>query len=57
MCLFVALRSLEKPGHVRNCGIRRLEIALLQLLAYHTPGLHGRDVDQPRNLAKSVAVE
>jgi glutamine---fructose-6-phosphate transaminase (isomerizing) len=29
----------------------------LQLLAYHTAVLHGRDVDQPRNLAKSVTVE
>jgi glucosamine--fructose-6-phosphate aminotransferase (isomerizing) len=29
----------------------------LQLLAYHVAVLHGRDVDQPRNLAKSVTVE
>ena len=29
----------------------------LQLLAYHTACLLGRDVDQPRNLAKSVTVE
>jgi glucosamine--fructose-6-phosphate aminotransferase (isomerizing) len=30
---------------------------LLQLLAYHTAVLRGCDVDQPRNLAKSVTVE
>src|SRR6266498_2293594 len=29
----------------------------LQLLAYHIAKLRGRDVDQPRNLAKSVTVE
>ncbi len=29
----------------------------LQLLAYHTASLLGHDVDQPRNLAKSVTVE
>jgi len=29
----------------------------LQLLAYHTADLRGTDVDQPRNLAKSVTVE
>jgi len=30
---------------------------LLQLLAYHTAGALGRDVAQPRHLAKSVTVE
>jgi glucosamine--fructose-6-phosphate aminotransferase (isomerizing) len=29
----------------------------LQLLAYHVADLRGNDVDQPRNLAKSVTVE
>jgi glutamine---fructose-6-phosphate transaminase (isomerizing) len=29
----------------------------LQLLAYHTALILGTDVDQPRNLAKSVTVE
>ncbi len=29
----------------------------LQLLAYHIAVLRGCDVDQPRNLAKSVTVE
>jgi len=31
--------------------------APLQLLAYHVADLRGTDVDQPRNLAKSVSVE
>ncbi len=29
----------------------------VQLLAYHTACVKGTDVDQPRNLAKSVTVE
>jgi glucosamine--fructose-6-phosphate aminotransferase (isomerizing) len=29
----------------------------VQLLAYHTAVAKGTDVDQPRNLAKSVTVE
>ena len=29
----------------------------VQLLAYHTAVLKGTDIDQPRNLAKSVTVE
>jgi glucosamine--fructose-6-phosphate aminotransferase (isomerizing) len=31
--------------------------APLQLFAYHHARLRGLDVDQPRNLAKSVTVE
>ena len=42
-------------------GIRQLAPLLfsvpLQLLAYHVAVLKGTDVDQPRNLAKSVTVE
>ena len=34
-----------------------LEIVPLQLLAYHMAVQRGCDVDQPRNLAKSVTVE
>jgi glucosamine--fructose-6-phosphate aminotransferase (isomerizing) len=34
-----------------------LEIVPLQLLAYHIAVRRGCDVDQPRNLAKSVTVE
>ncbi|MCC7383580.1 MAG: glutamine--fructose-6-phosphate transaminase (isomerizing) [Deltaproteobacteria bacterium] len=34
-----------------------LTVIPLQLLAYHVADLNGTDVDQPRNLAKSVTVE
>jgi len=34
-----------------------LVTVLLQFLAYHVATLKGTDVDQPRNLAKSVTVE
>ena len=34
-----------------------VNIIPLQLLAYHIADLRGCDVDQPRNLAKSVTVE
>ena len=31
--------------------------AMVQMLAYHTAVIMGKDADQPRNLAKSVTVE
>ena len=34
-----------------------LAVVPLQLIAYYTSVLRGNDVDQPRNLAKSVTVE
>jgi len=34
-----------------------LNVIPLQLLAYHIAKIRGCDVDQPRNLAKSVTVE
>lgn len=34
-----------------------VHVVYLQLLSYHTAVLKGTDVDQPRNLAKSVTVE
>ena len=34
-----------------------LAVVPLQLLAYHIAVKLGRDVDKPRNLAKSVVVE
>ena len=34
-----------------------LYVVTLQLVAYHIAVLRGCDVDQPRNLAKSVTVE
>ena len=47
--------------NVPTDGIRRLTPVLftvpLQLLAYHVAAIRGTDVDQPRNLAKSVTVE
>jgi glucosamine--fructose-6-phosphate aminotransferase (isomerizing) len=40
-----------------ECFYPLLMVLPLQLLAYHCAVLLGRDVDQPRNLAKSVTVE
>ena len=34
-----------------------LSVIPLQLLAYHVARLRGCEIDQPRNLAKSVTVE
>ncbi|MFA5141220.1 MAG: glutamine--fructose-6-phosphate transaminase (isomerizing) [Elusimicrobiota bacterium] len=34
-----------------------LAVIPLQLFAYYTADLHGREIDKPRNLAKSVTVE
>jgi glucosamine--fructose-6-phosphate aminotransferase (isomerizing) len=34
-----------------------LSVIPLQLLAYHIAAIRGCDIDQPRNLAKSVTVE
>jgi glucosamine--fructose-6-phosphate aminotransferase (isomerizing) len=34
-----------------------LEVVILQLFSYHVATELGRDVDKPRNLAKSVTVE
>lgn len=47
ICLPIALTSLAPVAY----------IVPLQLLAYHTAVIRGTDVDQPRNLAKSVTVE
>ncbi len=40
-----------------ECFVPLLSIIPLQLLAYHIAIVKGRNVDQPRNLAKSVTVE
>ncbi len=60
-------RTLEEMTDIVDVGIAvpRLSSLLatplyamvLQLIAYHTALLRGTDVDQPRNLAKSVTVE
>jgi len=46
-----------KVPHTIPCLLPILTTVPLQLLAYHTAVLRGADVDQPRNLAKSVTVE
>ncbi|MEO8684719.1 MAG: SIS domain-containing protein, partial [Devosia sp.] len=43
--------------HVSNFVAPILATIPVQLLAYHTAVFMGTDVDQPRNLAKSVTVE
>ena len=40
-----------------RCCSRCVAVVPLQLLAYHIARLRGEDVDQPRNLAKTVTVE
>lgn len=57
-------RILEEPHDVRlevpltdELWLPFLMVLPLQLLAYHVALRAGRDVDQPRNLAKSVTVE
>jgi glucosamine--fructose-6-phosphate aminotransferase (isomerizing) len=42
---------------IADCLLPVLMIVPLQLLAYHIAVMRGCDVDQPRNLAKSVTVE
>jgi glutamine---fructose-6-phosphate transaminase (isomerizing) len=63
----VAVTSAELPASLADavirvpCGEPELEPLLfnvpLQLLAYHIAAKLGRDIDKPRNLAKSVTVE
>jgi glutamine---fructose-6-phosphate transaminase (isomerizing) len=48
---------IEMPKHVTYVQAPVVYTIPLQLLAYHTAILRGTDVDQPRNLAKSVTVE
>ena len=45
------------PGTTHELLLPILEVVPLQLLAYHIAVRRGCDVDQPRNLAKSVTVE
>jgi glutamine---fructose-6-phosphate transaminase (isomerizing) len=45
------------PRHVTYFQAPVVYTIPLQLLAYHVAILKGTDVDQPRNLAKSVTVE
>ena len=48
----------EKPRETTQPPrLDRVKTSPLQLLSYHVAILKGTDVDQPRNLAKSVTVE
>ena len=53
-CELMALIKVPKVHEFTNALIYAIPI---QLLAYHTAVFMGTDVDQPRNLAKSVTVE
>ena len=48
---------IQMPRHVSYLQAPAVYTVPLQLLAYHCAILRGTDVDQPRNLAKSVTVE
>ena len=49
-------RLITVPATV-DCLQTVVNVVPLQLLAYHLAVLRGHNVDQPRNLAKSVTVE
>jgi glucosamine--fructose-6-phosphate aminotransferase (isomerizing) len=51
------IQILRMPAHVNPIQEPLLYTVPLQLLAYHAAVLKGTDIDQPRNLAKSVTVE
>ncbi len=51
------VRILRMPAHVQPIQEPLLYTVPLQLLAYHVAVLRGTDLDQPRNLAKTVTVE
>ena len=51
------VQIIRMPAHVQPIQEPLLYTVPLQLLAYHAAVLKGTDVDQPRNLAKSVTVE
>jgi glucosamine--fructose-6-phosphate aminotransferase (isomerizing) len=54
--MLVAADVIEIPP-VENEVVPLLSVIPLQLLSYHMADLKGTDVDQPRNLAKTVTVE
>ncbi len=51
------IHLLRMPAHIEDFQAPILYTIPLQLLSYHVAVLKGTDVDQPRNLAKSVTVE
>ncbi|ERM98196.1 glutamine--fructose-6-phosphate aminotransferase [isomerizing] 2 isoform X1 [Amborella trichopoda] len=56
VCPSGSCRVIEVP-QVEDCLQPVINIIPLQLLAYHLTVLRGYDVDQPRNLAKSVTTQ
>ena len=54
---FPGVNVIQMPRHVHPFQAPAVYTIPLQLLAYHVAILRGTDVDQPRNLAKSVTVE
>jgi len=59
--LYVIGEGEEHMLRMPPCGHQVIEpmiyTIVVQLLAYHVAVMNGTDVDQPRNLAKSVTVE
>ena len=53
----VGIHTMRMPTLIQDFQAPILYTVPLQLLAYHVAVLKGTDVDQPRNLAKSVTVE
>ncbi|HSD71049.1 MAG TPA: glutamine--fructose-6-phosphate transaminase (isomerizing) [Woeseiaceae bacterium] len=53
----VGIHTTRMPAQIQDFQAPILYTIPLQLLAYHVAVLKGTDVDQPRNLAKSVTVE
>ena len=53
----VGIHTMRMPALIQDFQAPILYTIPLQLLAYHVAVLKGTDIDQPRNLAKSVTVE
>jgi glucosamine--fructose-6-phosphate aminotransferase (isomerizing) len=53
----IGMHTMRMPALIQDFQAPILYTIPLQLLAYHVAVLRGTDVDQPRNLAKSVTVE
>ena len=53
----IGIHTMRMPASIQDFQAPILYTIPLQLLAYHVAVLKGTDVDQPRNLAKSVTVE
>ena len=53
----VGIHTMRMPASIQDFQAPIIYTVPLQLLAYHVAVLKGTDIDQPRNLAKSVTVE